>query len=526
MNVTTLFDSFAHAAAPIIVAGLWQGLAVALALALCLKLTRRISAAQRFALWFAAFIAIAALPFTSLIAPTSGHAIAASYASAANTSHAQLQLDARWTFVLAALWLLASLARATDLIIHIARLRRLWRTATPAEIPAQPQSARAFEVCTTQSVDRPSVIGFFAPRILIPDWLLPRLTPGELNQIVLHESTHLGRYDDWSNLFQKLCLVLFPLNPALWAIDRQLAKERERSCDEAVVRITQAPRAYAACLASLAERGLTYQKEALSLGAWRRRSELVDRVHRILRTRRGLSPAAARVLFGALGCSLLIVTIELARCPQLVAFVPATHGAQAFNHLTTLHNAVYSPDPRRYEVAPCARMVQARAIMPSASLAKPFAGRAHVRTAAVGELRATSSEPGIIQHPARAISTRQRATSPLNQEAPQVIVFTAWEQVETTAPANQTVADYDTHPDVDTHEPQTSAGISAQNNAQPGANASRQNNSQPDASTPAQSPVQRRSTFTQLILRVAPAGDKSSQPTAIPFGDGWLVIQL
>lgn len=525
MNLTGLFDAFANAAAPIAIASIWQGLAIALALAISLKLAHRVSAAHRFGLWFVAFIAVAALPFASLIIPSlAGHANVAASASAP-AQHPWLRLDARWTFVLAALWLLASLARATDLVVHIARLRRLWKSATPVEVPTiLNASMRSFQVCSTQSIDRPSVIGFFAPRILIPDWLLPRLTPGELNQIVLHESTHLGRRDDWTNLFQKLCLVLFPLNPALWIADRQLAKERERSCDEAVVRITQAPRAYAACLANLAERGLAYQKEALSLGAWRRRSELVDRVHRILRGRHSLSPAAARLLLASLGCSLLVVTLELARCPQLVAFVPAAHATEAFNHAPTLRNAVYSPDPRRYQAAPCARMVQARAIMPSASLAKPFAGRAHVTTAAVGELRTASSEPEPLTHTPHAIETRQPTTAPDN-DAPQLIVFTAWEQVETTASSNRTVADYDTNPDADADSSQA-AGAATQNNAQPGANASRQNNSQQDANTSAQSPVQRRTTFTQLILRIAPAGDKSSQPTAIPFGNGWLVLQL
>ena len=130
------------------------------------------------------------------------------------------------------------------------------------------------QVCTTPNLDRPSVIGFFAPRILIPEWLLTRLTPGELRQIVLHETEHLRRGDDWTNLFQKLCLVLFPLDPALVWIERRLCAEREMACDDGVVRVTHAPRAYAACLASLAERGLRRRAEALSLGAWQRRPEL------------------------------------------------------------------------------------------------------------------------------------------------------------------------------------------------------------------------------------------------------------
>ena len=285
------------------------------------------------------------------------------------------------------------------------------------------------------------MIGFLAPRVLIPDWLLPRLTGDELNQIVLHESTHLARYDDWTNLLQKLCLVVFPLNPGLFLIDRELAKEREMACDEAVVRITQAPRAYAACLASLAERGMARRREALSLGTWQRRSELVSRIHRILRGHPGLSPAAARLLLGAFGCGLLLVTFELARCPQLVAFVPAVEKAQsvppAGSASAQFGDAVYPANPRLEALTPGAHMVQTRAVLPAVSIAKPFAGRAHAKIRAEGELRAAASEPGTNAH----ASTHQLINARAKTDAPeQLIVFTTWAQIETT-PAGSRTAD-------------------------------------------------------------------------------------
>jgi len=67
------------------------------------------------------------------------------------------------------------------------------------------------------------------------------------------------------------------------------------------------------------------EQKPLSLGAWQRRSELVQRVHSILRRNNLMHPVAARVLLAAIGCSLLAVTVELARCPQLVAFVAPAH---------------------------------------------------------------------------------------------------------------------------------------------------------------------------------------------------------
>ncbi len=513
------FANFARIAAPIAVAGLWQGLAVFAGLALCLKVAPRIAAAQRFILWAAAFATLAALPLAGLALNSIRNSARGSDLSAASP-HAWLQLDARWTFVVAGLWLAASLIRATDLAISSLRLRRLWRTAAPVDFPTSSHTTRAFEVCSTKFLDRPSVIGFSAPRILIPDWLLPRLTPGELNQIVLHEATHLGRRDDWTNLFQKLCLVLFPLNPALWGIERRLAKEREMACDEAVVRITQAPRAYAACLASLAERGLERRKEALSLGAWQHRSELVHRVQSILHRNRLMHPIAARVLLGALACGLFGVTAELARCPQLIAFAPS-EPVQNFAQSSQLGDAAYPVNARPAKLPAGFRAVQARAEMQSTPVVNNAGNRArtNLKTAAVGELRA-SSEPATstsrlpAQRPV-SVSQPVLAGQPANRlqsSEQQWIVFTAWEQVETTgtpakAPAPKgtsfaektgTTADYDT-------------GTSS-------ADAS----GDPDSKATTTS----RMRVTQLIFKVVPAGARSSHATAIPIGDGWLVIQL
>ncbi|MGB6973933.1 MAG: M56 family metallopeptidase, partial [Terracidiphilus sp.] len=241
--------------APVAAAGLWQGLALAAALALALRIAPRLSAAHRFALWAAGFAALVSLPFLPMLARAAASTAASSLPAVSPPApSAWLQLSLNWSLGLAVLWAVASLGRAVALAAHSLQLRRLWRSATPvlasdsriaalANLPIF-DGRRALQLCTTTQLDRPSVIGFFAPRILIPHWLLGRLTPGELRQIVLHESEHLRRHDDWTNLLQKLCLVLFPLNPALWFMERRLCRQREMACDEGVVRITRAPHAY------------------------------------------------------------------------------------------------------------------------------------------------------------------------------------------------------------------------------------------------------------------------------------------
>jgi beta-lactamase regulating signal transducer with metallopeptidase domain len=457
----SFFADFAATAAPLAIRAIWQGLAVAAVLALAVRLAPRLSAAQRFAVWATGFAAAAALPLLPDIAARFAAPAPVSAGFPAATPHALLEIDPRWSLALVALWLAASAVRFTSLAVHVVRLRALWRSARPVELPQRAQN-RSYQICTTDSIDRPSVIGFFSPRVLIPAWLFPRLTPGELEQVVLHETQHLRRRDDWTNLAQKLLIAAFPLNPALHLIDRRLNREREMACDEAVVRITRAPRAYAACLASLAERGLARRNAALSLGAFERRPELVDRVHSILRGARTLPPIAATALLGTVACALGAVSFALAQCPQLVAFVPS------------------QPAPAT-QLAASEPQAQPVVATQSAVAATPR----HIRPA-----RQTKPSPIVPAILPEQLASLRHAARPAQREADgQFIVFTTYEQLPP-APAQLTAGNAD------------------------GA----------DAVIPVH--PEQRIRVTRLIFRVEPATSRPDHLTAVPFGDGWLVLQL
>jgi beta-lactamase regulating signal transducer with metallopeptidase domain len=358
--------AFSEGAATTLLTAIWQGAVVAICLAICLRLAPRTSAALRFSIWTAAFLVIAGLPFLPLLRPAQAES-----AGIASGAQPWLQIDIRWSLALTGLWLGASLYRAADLAIHSLRLRKLWKSAIPIDHAEMPKlSGRAaIQLCITRELDRPSVIGFLAPRILIPEWLFVRLTAAELDQIVLHETQHLRRGDDWTNLLQKLSLVLLPLNPILLWIERRLCLEREMACDEGVVRVTRAPRAYAACLAHLAERGIERRAEALSLGAWHRRPELVQRVHSLLLRRRALGPVGSGALAASVACALLFGTVELSRCPQLIAFQPVHSGrtvVAALKPLQSYQQLAVSPVTIPAKSAlPRPHMIETKAIMPA-----------------------------------------------------------------------------------------------------------------------------------------------------------------
>lgn len=535
-SLQSMLPALSETAGALLVTAIWQGAVVAAFLAICLRLTNRLSAAFRFSIWVAGFIAVIGLPFLPFVlrlAPSS------QLAFANEAPRPWIQLDMRWSVAITLCWAIGSLYRTIDLAIHSVRLHRLWKSATSIEYefaaqnPIRLWGRKPLQICTTAALDRPSVIGFLAPRILIPEWLYAKLTPGELEQILLHETEHLRRGDDWTNLLQKLSLILFPLNPALLWIERKLCFEREMACDEAVIRITRAPRAYAACLASLAERGLKQRAEALSLGAWQRRPELVQRVHSILLRRELLGPLGTRSLLATMACGLIFASVELSRCPQLVAFT-TLHPAETAQLTTApshpdlragsarFGDAAVVPVSAHMSAANRPYLTELRATMPVRRNDKPLPVRYD---------RGIDDAPAQTLPPQPAPRTLARITpkplllkAEIPSSAPAItpgqpqqswIVLTTWEEIETI---------YKT-PNENTTE--TAANDSG--NAQSPVEAA---NREQDQAQPTG-----KLTVTRLVFRILPAGSApaSSIPAGsitplpaalVPVRNGWLVVQL
>ena len=311
-------------AANLLVASVWQSILLAGAVGLCLRVVPRVPAGVRSGVWTAVLVLIVLLPVISAGVPHAG----ASEARA-------MRLANDWSLALVCFWALLSLFRAVQLCLSVARLRVLARSAEPIAVdatiaPMLTFGSRRALLCTSEQVDRPSLIGLFRPRILLPPGLLENLSQPELEQIVLHEMEHLRRGDQWTNLLQQVSLVLLPWNPAVLWLNRRLCVERELACDDGVMRATKARKTYAACLVRLAENSMLQRGVSLAIGALgafesgARDSELVKRVRRILtmpepsRSSKSLRIATGAVLAGALGLSVL-----LARSPRLIYFASA-----------------------------------------------------------------------------------------------------------------------------------------------------------------------------------------------------------
>ena len=321
----TILTLFAPLAAASLAAAIWQSALIVFAVALALRLLPGITAAARSALWSAVFLLTLALPFAHLRPQT------------VSESPASLHLPPACALAIIALWAALSLLRAARLLVSALRLYRVAAQASPI-VPAPEIAdllvAQDVILCTSREVDVPSVAGFFRPRILVPAALLAHIAPADLYAILLHEFAHLRRRDSWTNLLQKLALVLFPLNPVLLWVERRLCLERELACDDSVLQATGgAAKAYATCLANLAEASLLRRGLTLALGAWHRQSELARRVHRILRNpARQMQPLPTAVFGGLTLAATLGTGLLAAKSPQLISFtlnIPVTEAASS-----------------------------------------------------------------------------------------------------------------------------------------------------------------------------------------------------
>ena len=301
-----------------------EGTVICLLAALALRLAPRQNAATRFTVWFSALIAITALPWISGLSAKAG-------VTAAAARHATITLPDSWALYLfafwaaVALWFVLGVARA---LWHLHALRRNRVVVSTADLhpllreTLQRHGAkRQIVLCISEQVRVPTAVGLFKPMILVPSWVMRDLSPAELNQVLLHELAHFRRWDDWTNLLQQIVKAVFFFHPAVWWIDRQVAIEREMACDDAVVAETQSPRAYAECLAHLAEKSFVRRSIALAqaaLGQLRQTSariaQILD-VNRPKSTSRSWGAAASLVAIVAVGCGTLY-----SRTPRLIAF--------------------------------------------------------------------------------------------------------------------------------------------------------------------------------------------------------------
>ncbi len=327
-----------------------EGFLIALFAWAMLRVLRRQNSGTRFAVWFLALLAVAALPLLGGFG--AGRALMAAVSS--GSFRPTITIPGRWALFVFMAWTVGASAAMVRLATGLWRLRRLRRSCT-AIVAADldptvrktvdaivasgsfasrfvERRANSVTIATSECVRVPAAIGFWKRTIVLPSWALRELPANDLNVILLHEFAHLRRWDDWTNLIQKIVRALFFFHPAVWWIENRLSVEREMACDDAVLAETANPHGYASCLVSLLEKSLAHRlsqrRWSMAQAAVHRAHEAALRLARILDKNRPVATRVWKPALGMVGAFSMVCFAVLPHAPQFVAF---DRGASASN---------------------------------------------------------------------------------------------------------------------------------------------------------------------------------------------------
>jgi hypothetical protein len=158
----------------------------------------------------------------------------------------------------------------------------------------------------SEDITTPVVVGLFSPVILLPT--SAATWPSErLETVLLHERSHLRRYDGLALLLARIVSALYWFLPPAWWLAARLRRECELLADETVVAAGIRPTTYAEHLLAIA-REMHVPVGAVSMAA--RPSELGRRIE-ILVSRNGLPTALSgrRAAVLALVAGLLVALV-------------------------------------------------------------------------------------------------------------------------------------------------------------------------------------------------------------------------
>ncbi len=130
------------------------------------------------------------------------------------------------------LWLGAQVYQLRAIARRACLMTRGPLTATLREARSALRVRRPVRLLLTHEALPPMAFGVLRPSILLPQSLVSRLTPAELQAVVYHEVAHHRRGDLLVGWAQLLLGVIWWFNPVLWLVNRALWQTREESCDE------------------------------------------------------------------------------------------------------------------------------------------------------------------------------------------------------------------------------------------------------------------------------------------------------
>jgi len=200
-----------------------------------------------------------------------------------------------WGRIAFLIWCFGASLVALPMLLGYVRVWRLSKTARPATdgawgdlaatLPGRLGLAGRVRVMVSERATMPMAFGIVNPTVLLP--ANAEAWPAERRRdVMLHELAHVARRDCLTQLIAQAACALYWFDPLVWLASRALRGERERACDDAVVRAGARPSEYATHLLQVARDLRVPRATSLATVCMARRSQLSDRLLAILDDRR------------------------------------------------------------------------------------------------------------------------------------------------------------------------------------------------------------------------------------------------
>jgi len=268
----------------------------------------RAPASWRHFLWAAALAGLLALPVAVRTTPKWGVMTAPVTMWQANTEAPRSIVTGRgeirpaWISALLLLWMLGCAAAGAWFLLGRIRTWRIvsrGQEAVPARALMEELGGRNIGVLESPAAPTALTAGVMWPVVVLPlDW---RQWPADrLRAVLLHEWMHVARRDLMAQAVAQLACTLYWFHPLAWMAARQLRKERERACDDAVLARGVEAHNYAEHLVELVR---ALGRKRFGTMAMAEPSDLESRVRALLDSRRRRQPLSRRAALGiAAGC--------------------------------------------------------------------------------------------------------------------------------------------------------------------------------------------------------------------------------
>jgi uncharacterized protein (TIGR03435 family) len=146
--------------------------------------------------------------------------------------------------VAASVWLCGLFAVAAMRWRAWSRVRALMRAGHSFELNGIRTPSGA-TIRKSSALLSPSVVGWLRPVLLLPEDIETRLSRTQFEAVLAHEFCHIRSRDNLFSAIHMFVEAIFWFHPIVWFIGARLVDERERACDEEVLRLGNDPSEYA-----------------------------------------------------------------------------------------------------------------------------------------------------------------------------------------------------------------------------------------------------------------------------------------